>query len=200
MRPEDDIFDHRPSPKSLFKGALILIAALVAATALNKLVYRPIAKWVVTPSETRAPWVEALATYKTGFDGISEIQPLDRASPVFREMHMEAILDANEQKRRLWTTYKSGQGRYGVLRRYSTVEGAFIYTWLLAEDGRLRYIHDRTRDGGAAATAVDTYTPISARMGFMRDEKFIEGEPAAEDSPILVIQLDIGRYSPARVY
>lgn len=167
---------------------------------MSLLLYRPVAKWIVMPAETRASWVEPLVTVGTGLHGRRDIPPLDRLPPEFRETYPPLVTKANEQKRRFWTTYMSGIGRYGLWQRYSTVEGAWIYIWLLAEDGALRYVHDHTRDGGAAATAVDTYTPKSAQLGFFRDGKFVQGAPASDDSPILVIQLDIGRYDPVRFY
>ncbi len=148
----------------------ILITAFV--------VYRPIAKWAVTPSETRAPWVERLATYGTGFHSHYETAPLHLLGPD----NLKIVSQSNEQKRHLWEIYTSGKGCYGLASHYSTVEGARIYTWLLVEDGKLRFIHDHTQDGGAPATAVDTYTLKGARLGFLRDYKFIEGQPGKENS------------------
>ena len=175
-------------------------AIAIGTLLLAFVVYRPIAKWAITPSDTRAAWVEPIATFGTGLHGQVELPPFDRQPPVYGEMYSAIAIKANEQKRRLWTTYTSGSGRYGLFHRYSTVEGAWIYQWLLAEDGRLRFIRDTTRDGGAPATAVHSYVPTKAGIGFLRDGTFIEGEPGPEDSPILVIQMDIGRYDPARFY
>ena len=172
----------------------VAIAILIAAFV----VYRPIARWAVTPSETRAPWVEQLATIGSGFHGHAECSPSLLLDPFSRESYGPIIVASNEQKRRLWEIYTSKKGRYGLASRYSTVEGAWIYNWLLVEDGKLRFIHDHTRDGGAPATAVETYTLKGARLGFLSDSKFIEGQPGADDSPILVFELDTGRRKSAR--
>ena len=174
-------------------------ALAIGVLILAFVLYRPIAKWAVMPSDTHASWVEPLATEGTGLCRVSELWPASFQLPEMQERY-SPLIKANEQKRHLLATYFAGKGRYGLFRRYSTVEGAWIYTWLLVKDGHLRYVHDHTRDGGAPATAVDTSIPKSVRVGFLRDGEFVEGAPGPKDSPIVVIELDIGRYDPARFY
>lgn len=178
------------------KSLAIKIGVLIIAFAI----YRPIARWWVTPPETRAVWVEPLATW----GHIAETSPLD---PIRQEKVYLAVSKSNEQKHRLWEVFTSGKGHYGLATRYSTVEGAWIYTWLLAEDGKLRYVHDHTRDGGgmgttylAPGTGVDIYAVRNARLGFLREGNFIEGQPGHDNSPILVLEIDIGRSAPERFY
>ena len=159
-------------------------AIVIGILLLLFFLYRPVAKWMVMPAETRASWVEPLATVGTGLHSQNEYSTI-------RSFDDPAIIaKANEQKRRLLAIHALGKGKYGLFMRYCTIEGDWIYIWLLAEDGKLRYVHDHTRDMGSPPTAVDTYTSQSARLGFMRKGKFVEGEPGPKDSLVLVIQLD----------
>jgi hypothetical protein len=169
-------------------GKTIAVVCLVAALLL----YRPVARWIVTPSAVRASWVEPVADAR--YFGFHAELPTFGEDPHKAYEHFDAVLQANEQKRRLYRAAQDHKGKFGLFRRYSTVEGDPIFTWLLVEDGRVTYVHDHTRDGGAAATAVDTHTPKTFKLGFMRDHKFIEGDPTPNDSQKVVLELDIGKY------
>jgi hypothetical protein len=61
---------------------------------------------------------------------------------------------------------------------------------LLVEDGSARFIKDSTRDAWGSAAGVATHPLKMMRLGFVRDNKFVEGEPAPTDSPIVVLELD----------
>src|ERR1019366_4361286 len=124
----------------------------------------PVARWIVTPSAVRASWVAPLAD-AAWFRSDPELPTFGRP-PEELYQHFDAVLEANDQKRRLFRAAQSGQGKFGLFRRYSTVEGRPILTWLLVEDGRVTYVHDHTDDGGAPATAVDTHTPKTVKLGF----------------------------------
>lgn len=151
------------------------------------------------PAETRASWVHPLATSETGLYSVREL-PRSKVQHPTMDDRYSSLEEANEQKRDFISTYYSGEGKSGLLRRYSTVEGARIYSWLLVDEGKLKYVKDSTRDGGAAATAVDSYVPKALRVGFLKDGKFIEGEPSANDSIVIVIELDIGRHYNVKFY
>ena len=161
--------------------------------------YRPVVKWFSMPSVTRADWVESLATLGIGAARANELPPWDGHSQE-NQRDYSAIVKANDQKRHLMEVFNSGKGHYGLLQRYSTVEGQPIYSWLIVEDGKMKFIEDCTRDGGAPPTAIHVSTPKSVRVGFYRNGKFIESTPSSQDSPVRIIQLDIGKYDLVKFY
>ena len=169
-------------------GKKIAIVSILAVVIL----YRPVVRWIVTPSAVRASWVEPLAD-ASYFRTRPELPTFGRP-PEELYQHFDTVLEANDQKRRLFHAAQSGQGKVGLFRRYSTVEGRPILTWLLVDGSRVTYVHDHTGDGGAPATAVDTQTTKTVKLGFLSDRKFIEGEPGTNDSQKIVLELGFAEY------
>jgi hypothetical protein len=170
-------------------GKKIAIVSILTIVFL----YRSVARWIVTPSAVRASWVEPLAD-ASYFRSRPELPTFGRP-PEELYQHFDTVREANDQKRRLFRAAQSGQGKVGLLRRYSTVEGRPIRTWLLEDGGRVTYVHDHTGDEGAPATAVDTHTPKNMKLGFLSDRKFLEGEPGTNDSQKVVLELDFATRS-----
>jgi len=102
---------------------------------------------------------------------------------------LNLVFKANDQKRKLYTMYTTGKGEYGLSRQYSTVEADPIETWLLVQDSKVTFIKDSSHDGGAPPYAIHTRTPLKIKLGYLHDRKFIEGEPASTDSPVIVFKL-----------
>jgi len=181
---------------SHFTQGLVAVGVVVVVVML----YRPVLRAMVMPAETRAAWVEPLATVGTEWAHVAEIPPLEQIPPVSRGK-CEVVEQADAQKRKLLAVYRSGKGKYGVMRQFPTVEGKWISAWLLAEDGRLRYVRDRTHDDGGTPLDVETSEVKGVRVGFSSAWKFVEGEPTAKDSPILILELDVaGRSEPVKFY
>lgn len=178
----------------------IRIRHVFALVLIVFFIYRPVVKWIVSPWDTRASWVEPLATFGSGVHSNPEFPPFARLRPGMEE-EQKLILKSNKQKLKVIETFKAGKGRYGVLQRHSTVEGAWIYTWLIANEGKLTYIRDTTRDGGAPPWSVHSYPVKSFRIGHIEKSKFVEGIPTETDSPMIVLELDTDRYGgPSRFY
>lgn len=175
------------------------IGIFCVAAILIVIVDRIGARWFAAPEVTRAPWVETLATLGTREWRQRELPPWDQFS---REDYtdFDALLNANNQKKKLYEMFKSGKGCFGLKRRYSTVEGDWIYEWLIVEDGNMTVIQDSTRDGGFSPSAVYIYVPKTVLTGFYKNGEFVEGEPSSEDSPIRVVQLDVGRSRSIEFY
>jgi len=164
-------------------------AKIVGILLLAWIIYRPVTHFLCLPSAARASWVEPLATTGTGyrqkelFTGGEDVRKVyDDLDPVFA---------ASEQKRKLYATFKSGRGKVGLLRKYSTVEAQPILAWVLVQDGRVTYVKDCSRDGGAPPWAVYKRAPLDFKLGFMREGAFVEGEPSSTNSPVLVFQIRV---------
>jgi hypothetical protein len=165
-------------------------AKIVGILLLAWIIYRPVTHFLCVPSAVRASWVEPLATTGTRFYHQRELfTGGEEALKVWDEL--EPVFSANDQKRKLFATVKSGVGSRGLLRRYSTVEGRPILAWVLVQDGRITFVKDCSRDGGAPPWAVYKRVPLDFSLGFMRENKFVEGEPSPADSPVIVFQIQV---------
>ena len=163
---------------------LSVVVVLVIA-----IVYRPVIHYLSLPRAVRASWVEPLSTLGTSYyTGPRELH-MDEGSRKLGEY--EYVFKANEQKRRLYAVLKSRNGRMGLRQRYATIEGRLIVAWLLVQNGNLIYVHDSSRDGGAPPWSVSSRTPLEIKLGLMRYDEFVEGEPSSADSPVIVFQLKV---------
>jgi hypothetical protein len=176
------------------------LAQVVGTLLLLWVIYRPVTHFFCLPSAVRASWVEPLATAGTRWRHPSELPTHgEDARKVYRDEDAEVVFKASEQKRRFFAALKAAKGNMGLLRRYSTVEGDPIAEWLLVQDGRLTVVHDSSRDDGAPPWAVYVSAPLEFKLGFMRAHNFVEGEPSATDSPVIVFHFKVpnrggGRY------
>jgi hypothetical protein len=144
-----------------------------------------------SPAVTRETWVDQLAT-KVG----PEYATMADLNTPEHSVDMVAVISSirlgNAQLRHLAEIYRLGEGRYGLARFYSSVEGDLIRTWVIVKHGDLQYIKDSTRDRHGTR-AVTTYDVKALRVGFYRKGKFVNSEPGPDDSAIVAIELDIGR-------
>lgn len=166
------------------------IRLVAMGIVLALLLYKPVKRLAMTPLAVHSSWVEPHRKNPFGQRwGELEVGDGKTAREYYGDNAVDAIEPMNEQKRRLFATYRKGQGKMGISHRYGTVEGDPIFTWLLVENGSARFVEDDTHDTWGSRT-VATHTLKGIRLGFMRDGKFVEGEPAATDSPIVVLELD----------
>ena len=129
-----------------------------------------------------------------GFAGHGEIYTSGKDARELYGASLDPIYKASELKRRFYATLKASKGKMGLSRQYSTAEGQPIFDWLLVQDGKLTYVNDSSGDGGAPPWAVSICTPLEFKLGFFREHKFVEGEPSATDSPIIVFEMLIHKY------
>lgn len=159
------------------------------------IIYRPITHFFCLPWAVHASWVKPVRNPSTlGFAGHGEIYTSGKGARELYGTTLNPIYEASELKRRFYAILKAGKGKMGLSRRYSTVEGSPIFEWLLVQDGKLSFVEDTSNDGGAPPWAVSIYAPLEFKLGFFREHKFVEGEPAATDSPIIVFQMLIHKF------
>jgi hypothetical protein len=165
------------------------LAQIIGVLFLIWIIYRPITHFFCVPLVVHSSWVEPLATEGTGYRHNAELfTGGEDVRKLYDKTEIEPVFRASEQKRRLFETLRVSKGSLGLFRRYSSVEGDPILDWLIVQDGRLTYVHDSSRDGGAPPWAVYVCTPLDFKLGFMRKDEFVEGEPTTTDSPIIVFQ------------
>ena len=164
------------------------IRLVIGSIVLALLLYKPVKRLMMTPFAVHSSWVEPHR--KSPFGRVRELGVADdeTARGKYGDGVVDGIEQVNAQKRRLFAIYQKGQGKMGISCRYSTVEGDPIFTWLLVEDGNARFVDDDTYDTWGSRK-VATHPLKSMRLGFTRDGKFVEGEPAPADSPVIVIEL-----------
>lgn len=172
-------------------------AQVVGILLVAWIIYRPVTHFACLPRAVRASWVEPLATTGTAYRFAQE---LFTGGEDARKVHGEnkAVFVASEQKRKFYATFKSGTGKAGLLRRYSTVESKPILAWVLVQDGKITYVEDCSRDGGAPPWAVYNRVPLDFKLGFMCEGRFVEGEPASTDSPVIVFQIRVPNVRASR--
>src|SRR6476660_1308623 len=84
---------------------------------------------------------------------------------------------SNEKLFKAYQVFRDGKGKYGLKRRYGTVEGAPCVQWLLIEDGKATVVKDVSRDPWSAFPAVHVWEPASWMIGFHR---LVHIEPSRE--------------------
>jgi len=160
----------------------VLIIAIVIFFLFRPVIHSLLLPWAIrtTPTEQLSYKFPARRELFTGGQN-----PKDVYGDFYREIDIE-----NNKKRNVYRAYISQNGKTGLSRSYSTVEGRPIFTWLLIDNGKARFISDSSNDGGAPPWAINEFVPQTIKLGFFREGNFIEGEPSATDSPLIVLQVE----------
>ena len=164
--------------------AVILFFVIVVIFAHSALM-----RLVLIPPYAYSSWVEDIAAPALFFhEGISSMT-LAQVDAKFGPQRAAELRRTNEQKRKFYATWKSGNGRYGLRRSYSTVEGDRIVEWWLVRNGVITLVHDATRDEYGRWPGVERHHP-GVKIGVLGPQGFVEGDPGPDSAAIIVLRFD----------